>query len=156
MIATDGEGNVNNFLLVQESQQLSASPDSSSAEAKTSTATDAEDIDSSDMFPEAGKPELAPAIPVSEISVQAEDEPAPSLPQTISAAVAKVPSLTNISHDLPTPPISEGGDETESKETPVGASDDVSQEAVDADQESRTSQGEKSSSGPRSTWSWNG
>jgi hypothetical protein len=155
MIVTDDQGNVNNVLIVQESQQLSASPDTSPAGAKTSTATDAEGIDSSDMFPEAGKPELAPAIPVSEISVQAEDEPVPSLSQTISAGAAKVLPLTNISHDLPTPPISEGGDETESKETPVEASEDVSQEPVDADQECRTSQGEKSSGGPRSTWSRN-
>jgi hypothetical protein len=157
MIATDDQGNVNNVLIVQESQQPSVSPDTLPAGAKTSAATDAEDIDSSDMSPEAGKPELAPAISVSEISAQAEDEePVPSLSQTISSAAAKVPSVTNISHDLPTPPISEGGDETESKETPVEASEDVSQEPVDADQESSTPQGEKSSSGPRPTWSWNG
>jgi hypothetical protein len=96
-------------------------------------------------LPRAGEPELPPAVPVSEISVQADDGPATSLTETIATTAAKVaPPPRGVSHDLPTPPLSEGGDDLESKEVSEPAKK-VSESAKSFVPETTRSEGEPES-----------
>jgi hypothetical protein len=88
--------------------------------------------------------------------MQAHDDKSPmSFIQKTSAAAEKVISATSISHDLPTPPISEGGDDIGSKDKPAESSGNVSNKAVDAIQALNPSQTGTSSAMPHSTWKRN-
>jgi hypothetical protein len=136
MLATDDQGNVNNVLVVEGSQQVSASQTTASAEPEKSV-----DSDLADDFPKPGEPEPPLAVPVSEVSVQAEDGPASTLSQTISSAAAKVtPSVRSVSHDLPTPPLSEGGDDIDSKEASTEKVENASGEQQHPHQASKRSE----------------
>lgn len=149
---------MNNVLLVQEHQPVSTSADVSDAQRDNSVKSSTGHTLLGDMFPKAGELELPPSIPVAESSVQADDGPAISLPQTKSAtaaATATVTSASNISHDLPTPPLSEGGDDVENKGPYAEPSADVSQASEDPPQTSKVLKEEKSSSGPSSKLSRN-
>jgi hypothetical protein len=149
----DGQGNVNNILIVQEDQTISTDEDQSDAQRDNPMETPIADTDSGDMCPQAGEPELPSAIPVSEISVQANDEPANSPPQTISAAA---PAKVTLSHELPTPPLSEQGEDIEHKEPGAEASLEASQGQVDSAEVSEALREAKSSSGPTTKWSRTG
>lgn len=114
-----------------------------------------EAADPSNMLPKAGEPEVPPAIPVSEISVQADDGPTASIPQTTSAPITKVSSTSNVSHDLPTPPLSEGGDDVENKEPFAASSKLIALESKDQSQASRRSTEERASNMPSFIWNRN-
>ncbi len=153
-IVTDDQGNINNVLIVQESERISISAATPPAEPKQSAENPAKDTDSGNNLPRAGKPELRPAVPFSEISVQAEDGPANSSSQAISAAAAKVSPPRR--HDLPTPPLSEGGDEVESKEAPAEVAEDDFPESDHLVQSSKRTREKKPSTVPAPKWSRNG
>jgi hypothetical protein len=156
MTDSDGQGNVNNVLLVKNPQQISTSPPTASAEGEEAAEIRPADTDSPDNLPQAGEPELSPAVPVSEISVQAEDGPATSLSSTLSAAAAKVaPPVKSVSYDLPTPPISEGGDDVGSKDVPPDHAENLFQNPEDSIETSKRSE-EKPSSGSVPGWSSTG
>ncbi|KAF7504068.1 hypothetical protein GJ744_002833 [Endocarpon pusillum] len=152
---TDDQGNVNNLLLVQDTQEVSPHADVSGDQQKMSMEDVEEAADPSNMLPKAGEPESPPAIPVSDFSVQAVDGPAASLPQTTSAPITKVSSTSNVSHDLPTPPLSEGGDDVENKEPLAASSKVIALESEDQSQASRRSTDERASNMPSSTWNGN-
>jgi hypothetical protein len=141
VLAIDDQGNVNNVLVVEGSPQGSASQTMAPAEPEKSV-----DSDLPDDFSKPGEPEPPLAIPVAEVSVQAEDGAASTLSQTISAAAAKVtPSVRSVSHDLPTPPLSEGGDDIDSKEASTAKVENDSGEQQHPDQAPKRSEEGKSS-----------
>ncbi len=113
---TDGQGNVNNILLVQDTQGVSPHSGEFDNQQKMSLVSSEEDNDPGGMLLKTEEPESQAANPVSEISVQVDDGLTASLPQMTPAPATKVSSTSNVSHDLPTPPLSEGGDDVQSKE----------------------------------------
>lgn len=155
--ATDEQGNINNVILVQEKQPISASPTMAPARGEKSLGNDSADTDAPDNFSQAGKPEVAPAVPAAEISVQAEDEPPTSLSSTTSAAAPQAsPLMRGVSHDLPTPPISERGDDVQSKDALLDDPPDYSRESKESAQKLEQSGEEKPSTGSPSGWSRTG
>ena len=110
-----------------------------------------------DNFPRAGEPDFAPAAPISEISMRAEDGPPTSLSSLISAAAPQAsPLMRGISHDLPTPPISEGGDDIESKEALPEEPADLSHKFKDSVQTLKATEEEKPPTVSSSGWSRTG
>lgn len=151
--ATDDQGNLNNILLVQEQQPGLTDDDVSDAHRDKPVETSGENTGSGDMFSQAPDDELPSEVPVSEISVQANDEPVVSLPPTISASA---PARVTLSHELPTPPLSEQGEDIEHKEPSAGASLKASQGPVDSTEVSESFKEVMSSSGSTSKWSRTG
>ena len=152
MIATDDQGNLNNVLVVQQPTNAEVADDQQRISAKIHTVN----TDSDDTSPTAGELNPPAAAATSDPSVQSVDGPAMSLSPAISAAVAKVTPMENVSHDLPTPPISEGGDDNRYKEVPSQSSEDVSQESEDQSQMSKRSGGEEPSRVTAFKWSFDG
>lgn len=140
------------MLVIQEDPQILETPGQSSAEQKGSAEDLLKDADTCDNLPKPEEPELPPAVPVSEISVQAEDGPVGSLSSKTPATAARVTSATSVSHDLPTPPLSEGGDDVESKELRAETAQQASQEPVSLISSSKQLQEETLSSLPSSRW----
>jgi hypothetical protein len=149
-VATDDQGNVNNILFIQENRSSLAHEDVSDAQRDNPVETPSGNTDSGNMVPEAAEDELPSVVPVSEISVQANDEPVDSLPQTISAAA---PARVTLSHELPTPPLSDQGEDMEHKEPSAEASLEASSGPADSTEVSEASKEVKSSSGSTSKWS---
>jgi hypothetical protein len=152
-VATDDQGNINNIMSVQEQQPGSPDEDISEAQPDNPAGTSGENTDSGDMLPQVPDDGLLLEIPASESSVKANDNPVVSMLPTTSASG---PGRVTLSHELPTPPLSERGEDTEHKETSAGASLEVSQEPMDSAEGSEAFKEVKSSSGPTSKWSRTG
>jgi hypothetical protein len=152
-VATDDQGNLNNIMSVQEQQLGSPDEDISEAQPDNPAGTSGKNTDSADMLPQVPDDGLLLEVPVSELSVQANDNPVVSVPPTTSASG---PARVTLSHELPTPPLSEQGEDTEHKQTSAGASLEASQEPVDSAEVSEAFKEVKSSSGPTSKWSRTG
>lgn len=152
---TDNQGNINNVLLVQDTQEVSPHADGSSDQQKMSMEDVEEAADPSNIPPKATESEVPPANTVSEINVQTDDGPTASPPQTTLAPITKVSSTSNVSHDLPTPPLSEGGDDVENKEPFAAFSKLIAPECEDQSQASRRSTEERASNKSSSTWNRN-
>lgn len=157
MIVTDDQGNVNNLLVVQNSQEVVESPFMTPDQVQTSVESHIIENDRGHDFPKAEEPGLPPAVPVSELSVQAADKPIRPLTQIMSSASGKVTPVQSVSHDLPTPPISEEGDGVESKEALTDSAKNVPRDTVHESQASQSPKEKMSStapSSPPSSW-WN-
>lgn len=88
--------------------------------------------------------------------MQSEDGPSSSLSQTISTVAAKDDPVRSVSHDLPTPPISEGGDDIEGKEGQAAPAKFDSQESDNLTLELEESQEKQATSVQAPHWSRNG
>ena len=121
------------------------SPSAATAEDEKVAESRPADTDSLDSLPQAGQTQVPLAVAVSEISVQADDEIATSLSSKNPSDAAKViPLGGSISHDLPTPPLSEEGDDIETKDVPPEYAAEVSQDPEDPTYLSKRSEGKSS------------
>lgn len=146
MIAPDGQGNVNNVLTVEDIHQIPMSPSAATAEGEDVAERRPTDTNSPDSFPRAGGSQLPLAATVPEIRVQNHDATIPSLASTISSGAAKViPIDGSVSHDLPTPPLSEGGDEIEATDVLPKHAEKLFQNSEDPTSFCKKSEGKTSS-----------
>lgn len=151
-LATDNQGNINNVLTVQEPRPISGAPAAELAQPRKTTETR---IDLGDNNPVVGNLEQDPAAPEPEFSERAENGQDTSLSQMICAVATQAAPERSVSHDLPTPPISEKDDGLDSMDTWETA-EGISDGSGSLIQTSERSHEEKSSTGLSSMWSRSG
>jgi hypothetical protein len=142
-------------LIVQEHKGTHVSPDIGQGQEGELEGYNPAHANSADSVPEANKTDTPTEIPMPEISVQAEDRPATSVLQTASAVMTKTTPMRSVSHDLPTPPVSEGGDDVGGKDAPVELVDNVGPklESLGKGQDLQGHDNDKLPSMPSSRWS---
>lgn len=123
--ATDSQGNINNVVTVQERQTISLSPAMEHSPGEKMTETQ---IDPGHTNNETRESDLHPAVADLEASVQTTNGSDDPLPLAIFAPDSKDNPAISLSHDLPTPPVSERGDELDGMALQADAAEQSSAE----------------------------
>lgn len=133
MTATDDQGNVNNVLVVKEHRHpLPSASFLASTRAEKSTESSLENGTPVDDFSRAEEAQLQLTDSISDINTeQAADQSSLSFSELQTASTSDLNLAQVVSHDLPTPPLSEDGVETESKQALSESVEDLIPESKD-------------------------